>query len=101
MPDADRRRAVRVLIADDHEVVRVGLRTVLEDEADLEVVGEASDGHEALALAERLEPDVVLLDLRMPGPSGAETIVALGKCCPHTAVLMLTSFDGDEDIYRA
>ena len=91
---------VRVLIADDHPVVRQGLRGMLAGEADIEVAGEAADGAEAVALAAELQPDVVLMDLRMPGTDGVEATRAINAAgCP--AVLVLTTYDTDSDILRA
>lgn len=81
---------VRLLIADDHRVVRTGLRLLLERQPDVEVVGEASAGAEALAMARELRPDLVILDLSMPGGSGLEVIAALAT---ETRVLVLTMHD--------
>jgi DNA-binding NarL/FixJ family response regulator len=91
---------VRVLIADDHPVVREGLRGMLAGEPDIEVIGEAGDGEEAVALARDLEPDVVLMDLRMPGTDGVaatQQIAALNG----PAVLVVTTYDSDHDILLA
>jgi DNA-binding NarL/FixJ family response regulator len=91
---------LRVIVADDHPVVREGLRAMLDAEPDLEVVGEAGSGAEAVALAARLRPDVVLMDLRMPGTDGVAatgTIVAAGDA----RVLVVTTYDTDADILRA
>jgi len=91
---------VRVLIVDDHPVVREGLRTLLAAESDLAVVGDCGRGDEAVRLALRLQPDVVLMDLRLPGLDGVaatERIVAAGAA----AVLILTTYDSDGDIVRA
>jgi DNA-binding NarL/FixJ family response regulator len=93
-------RPIRVLIVDDHAIVREGLRLLLHEEADLTVVGEAGDGAEALALAAAICPDVVLLDLAMPGLDGLATIPRLRQRCPTSQVLVLTSF-GDERRVRA
>ena len=91
---------VRVLIADDHPVVREGLRGMLAGEEDIEVVGEAGDGQEAATLARALRPDVVLMDLRMPGTDGVEaTRMLAGAGGP--AVLVVTTYDTDHDILRA
>jgi DNA-binding NarL/FixJ family response regulator len=89
--------AIRVLLADDHPVVREGLRGMLAAEPDIEVVGEAASGPEAVALAERLRPDVVLMDLRMPGGDGVEATRRLAG----TTVVVLTTYDSDADILRA
>ncbi len=95
------RENVRLLIADDHPVVRAGLRDMLSDEPGLEVVGEASDGAEALASVEKLDPDVVLMDLRMPGVDGVEAITSITAGHPGTRILVLTTYDSDADILRA
>jgi len=94
---------IRLLVADDHPLVRSGLRSLLEGEADLEVVGEAGDGAEAVAKARALRPDVVLMDLRMPGLDGIEATRRLagpGVEDP-VKVLMVTMFDLDEDVVEA
>ncbi|MFI9597196.1 response regulator [Nonomuraea sp. NPDC052265] len=91
---------VRLIIVDDHPVVRDGLRGIFETDG-FEVVGEAADGAEALAVALRTGPDVVLLDLRMPGTSGAELIRRLRGQCPGTHVLVLTTFGDDADVVPA
>jgi DNA-binding NarL/FixJ family response regulator len=88
---------IRVVLADDHPVVREGLRGMLAAEPDIEVVGEAASGPEAVAIAERLRPDVILMDLRMPGGDGVEAI----KLLPGTTVVVLTTYDSDADILRA
>jgi DNA-binding NarL/FixJ family response regulator len=92
---------IRVLIADDHAVVRQGLRTFLELQEDIEVVGDAADGAAALAGVERFEPDVVLMDLVMPGLGGVEAIRRLRTLRPETRVLVLTSFLDDEKLFPA
>jgi NarL family two-component system response regulator LiaR len=92
---------IRVLIADDHAVVRQGLRTFLELQEDIEVVGDAADGEAALAGVERFEPDVVLMDLVMPGVGGVEAIRRLRTLRPETRVLVLTSFLDDEKLFPA
>lgn len=85
----------RVLIADDHEVVREGLRALLEIQPDMEIAAEAGDGQEAVDLCERLTPDVVLMDLRMPRMDGLAAIRALQQRCPQAAVVILTTYDDD------
>ena len=92
---------ISVLIADDHPFVRHGLRTYLETLDDLEVVGEASDGAEAVELAGRLLPDVVLMDLVMPELDGVEATRAIRAASPATKVIVLTSFDDDEKVFPA
>jgi two-component system, NarL family, response regulator LiaR len=92
---------IRVLIADDHAVVRQGLRTYLELQDDVEVVGEAADGEAAVAAAERLAPDVVLLDLAMPRLDGVGALGALRERVPAARVLVLTSFGEDDRLFAA
>ncbi|MBI4316648.1 MAG: response regulator transcription factor [Chloroflexi bacterium] len=82
-----------ILLADDHAVLRSGLRLLLDAQADLKVIGEANNGSEALALAARLQPDLILLDLTMPGLSGMEALPALRKAAPSARVLILTMHD--------
>jgi DNA-binding NarL/FixJ family response regulator len=92
---------VRVLICDDHPVVRAGLKDMLSGEEDLEVVGEAADGEEAVRLSRRLRPDVALMDLRMPKLDGAAATGEIRAQAPETHVLVLTTYDSDADILRA
>lgn len=101
-PPAGREPApIHVLIADDHPVVRDGLALILPTEPDLAVVGEAADGQEALRLAERLRPDVLLLDLGMPKLDGVEVIRRLHETRPEIGVVVFTVFDSDERIIAA
>lgn len=90
----------RVLIADDHLIIRQGLRLILETEDDLDLVGEAADGAEALQLCAKLRPDVVLMDLRMPGMDGITAIEKLRQSQPEIAVVILTTFNEDELMLR-
>lgn len=92
---------IRVLLVDDHEVVRLGLRTILEQEPDITVVGEASTADQAVALALHLEPDVVLMDIRLPGRSGIDATRDLFDQDARCAVIMLTSYADDELILEA
>ncbi len=92
---------IRVLVVDDHPVVRDGLRGVLDAEPDMEVVGEAAHGAEALARIPDAAPDVVLMDLRMPVMGGVEAIAALRRAAPGVRVLVLTTFDTDRDVLPA
>jgi two-component system NarL family response regulator len=92
---------IRLLLADDHYVVLMGLAALLRQESDLEVVATAETGAEALDLYRQHKPDVALLDLRMPGLDGAEVTHALRAEFPHARVLLLTSFDTEEDVHRA
>ena len=91
---------IKILIADDHLIIRQGLRLILETEADLELVGEASDGAEALELCAKLHPDVVLMDLRMPGMDGLTAIEKLRGTQPEIAVVILTTFNEDDLMVR-
>ena len=84
---------IRVLLADDHAMLRAGTRRILEDERDIEVVGEAGNGDEAVELAERTQPDVVLLDISMPGRDGIEAFPGLRQAAPHTRIVVLTAHD--------
>jgi DNA-binding NarL/FixJ family response regulator len=90
---------IRVVIADDHPVVRTGIRMLLERSDDIVVVGEAGDGHEALHLSETLTPDVLLLDLAMPGLNGIEVARALQSARSPVRVLVLSAYDDDQYIY--
>ena len=92
---------IRVMVVDDHPIVRQGLVSVLGDEDDLEVVGEARTGREAVALASRLQPDVVLLDLEMPDLDGVEAIPQLLGARAGLAVLVFTAYDTDERVLGA
>ncbi|GAB2585473.1 response regulator transcription factor [Streptomyces capparidis] len=94
---------IRVLIADDHRLVRAGFRSILEDEDDIEVVGEASTGAEAVALAHELRPDVVLMDIRMPEEDGlaATRRIVSDERLAGVRVLVLTTFDVDDYVYGA
>jgi DNA-binding NarL/FixJ family response regulator len=91
----------RILLADDQALVRAGFALILSAEPDLEVVGEAGDGAEAVALAAELQPDVVLMDVRMPGLDGIEATRRIGGVAPAAKVLMLTTFDLDEYVIEA
>jgi DNA-binding NarL/FixJ family response regulator len=90
-----------VAIADDQELVRAGLRGIIEAESDLEVIGEASDGESAVELALREQPDVFLMDVRMPGLDGIQATEQIVAAQGPTRVLVLTTFDLDENVYRA
>jgi two-component system NarL family response regulator len=92
---------IRVLIVDDHFVVRVGLAAMIETQKDMTVVAKAENGREAIALYEQHAPDVVVMDLRLPGMSGLEATVAIRERHPAARIVVLTTYDGDEDIYRA
>jgi two-component system, NarL family, response regulator LiaR len=90
---------IRVVIADDHAVVREGTRILLEREEDIEVVGEAADGEEAIKLIEELKPDVAMLDISMPKLSGIEVTRRIKPRFPSLAVLILTAYDNDEYVF--
>jgi DNA-binding NarL/FixJ family response regulator len=92
---------IRVLIADDQALVRGGFRSILAGQDDIEVVGEAEDGNEAVALVEELHPDVVLMDIRMPGIDGIEATRRIAARGLATRVLVLTTFDVDDYVYEA
>ncbi|MFD4353235.1 response regulator [Nocardia sp. NPDC058518] len=92
---------VRVLIADDQQLVRAGVRMLCETAADLEVVGEATGGADAVRLAARTRPDVILMDLRMPGTDGIQAAQQILAARPATRIVALTTFDDDENLYRA
>src|SRR3990172_2183410 len=92
---------LRLLVVDDHEVVRLGLKTLLEDEPDLEIVAEAGSAEEALAMVERHLPDVVIMDVRLPGRSGLEACREIRKRFSEVQVVMLTSSANDEFVSQA
>jgi DNA-binding NarL/FixJ family response regulator len=92
---------IRVVVVDDHALFRRGLENVLSSEPDLEVVGEAADGLEALEICAALAPDVVLMDVRMPGASGIEAARKIREARPETRVVMLTVSDDEEDLFEA
>ncbi|TQF02571.1 response regulator transcription factor [Kitasatospora acidiphila] len=92
---------IRIVLADDQPLVRAGLRVLISDAPDIEVVGEAGTGTEALRLARELQPDVVVMDIRMPGMDGIEATRQITAERLPTRVIMLTTFDGDENVYAA
>lgn len=92
---------IRLILVDDHPVVRHGIRGMLEAEPDLTVVGEASSGPEGVALAAALRPDIVLMDLRMPGGDGVEATARIVATVPGARVMVLTTYESDRDILRA
>jgi DNA-binding NarL/FixJ family response regulator len=94
-------KAIRILIVDDHPVVQAGLTSMLMTHSSVEVVGAASNGKEALAMVRQHMPDVILLDLRMAGMTGIEVLHALREMKVATRAIVLTSFETDENIYRA
>jgi NarL family two-component system response regulator LiaR len=92
---------ITIVLVDDHEVVRQGLRAYLESQADFQVVGEASSGREAVRLVQRTAPDVVLMDLIMPEMDGVAATQEVRRVSPHTQVVVLTSYHEDEQIFPA
>ena len=94
-------KPIRLMLVDDHPAFRKGMAALLESEAGLKVVAEAGNGLEAIALFRRYQPDVVLMDLRLPGMSGVEATLAIRQEFPAARIIVLTTFDADEDIYRA
>jgi DNA-binding NarL/FixJ family response regulator len=92
---------IRVMLVDDHAVVRRGLRHLLESSADIAVVGEADDGPTAVRLAGSLRPDIILLDIRMPGPAGFEVAPQLRTAVPDARIIMLTTYADDEYIAKS
>ena len=92
---------IRIMLVDDHPVVREGFGAMIGTEPDMIVVAQARSGEEALQLFRRERPDVTLMDLRMPGMNGVDTIRAIRREFPHSRFIVLTTYDGDEDIYRA
>jgi DNA-binding NarL/FixJ family response regulator len=94
-------RAIRVLCVDDHPIVREGMAAIMEAEGDIISVGEAGDGLSAVARYRELKPDVVAMDLRMPGMGGVDATVQIRKEFPAARIIVLTTYEGDEDIHRA
>ncbi len=92
---------IRILVVDDHHVVRQGLVALLNIMPEIEVVGEASDGLEAVALHRKLQPDITLMDLQLPKLGGVDAILRIRAEAPAARFIVLTTFDGDEDIFRS
>jgi NarL family two-component system response regulator LiaR len=92
---------IKVLLVDDHAIVRKGIIALLETEADIQIVGEASNGLEAVGLAESLKPDVILMDLVMPGVNGVDAIRKIKAQEPAARILVLTSFGTDDKVFPA
>ncbi len=96
-----KQNSIRIILVDDHPAFRKGLAALLESEPDLAVVAEASDGASAIEMYRQKTPDIVLMDLRLPGMGGVETTIAIRREYPDARIIVLTTFDMDEDIYRA
>ncbi len=94
-------KKLRVLLADDHTLVRAGLRLLLEREAGVQIVGEASDGHEALQLSKTSQPDIILMDLSMPRLNGLEATARVTRACPQTRVIILSMYDTPDYVVQA
>src|SRR5262245_49087462 len=92
---------IRVLIADDHPLIRSGMRALLLANDDMDVVGLAATGDEVVALAEEVQPDVIVMDLRMPGRTGIEATRQIVTAQPHIRVLVVTLFEDDESVFAA
>jgi DNA-binding NarL/FixJ family response regulator len=95
-----KKNIIRILLIDDHYMVRIGLKAILSLEAEFCIAGEAEDGPGGLELFRKCVPDVTLMDLRMPGMSGVEATTAILTEFPNAKIIMLTTYDGDEDVYR-
>lgn len=96
-----RPNCIRLLVVDDHQAFRLGLVAIVNEYPDLEVVAEAGTATQAIELCRTCHPDVVLMDLRLPGMSGVEATLAIRKEFPQCRIIVITTYDGDEDIYRA
>ena len=94
-------KGIRVLCVDDHPIVREGIAAVIATQDDIVAVGEAGDGQTAVAQYRQLKPDVVVMDLRMPGTGGVEATIQIRKEFPTARIIVLTTYEGDEDIHRA
>ena len=92
-------KPIRILLADDHVMVREGTRRILERQEDLTVVGEAGDGAETVELAQQTRPDVILMDISMPVMNGIDATRKVKEICPRTAVLVLTAYDDDQYVF--
>lgn len=94
-------KPIRILIADDHLVVRMGLRSMIDTQPDMTVVAEAANGREAVHLFREHRPDIALMDLRMPVVGGVQATIAIREEIPDARIIVLTTYDGDENVYRA
>jgi len=97
----DNNRAIRIMIVDDHPIVRQGFAGMIATEPTMQVVAEAANGEQAIEQFRKHRPDITLMDLRMPGMSGVQAIAEIRKEYPNSRIIVLTTYDGDEDIYRA
>ena len=101
MGDTKPGTTIRVLVVDDHPPMRIGLVALIKSQQGMDVIAEASDGEEAIEVYDDVLPDIVLMDLRMPGMGGVEAILAIRKKHPEARVIVLSTYDLDEDIHRA
>lgn len=92
---------IRILIVDDHPIMRIGIAALIASSKEMECVGQAGSGEEAITLFMKLQPDITLMDLRLPGISGAETIRRIRSIAPKARFIVVTTYDGDEDIHQA
>ncbi len=99
MPDTH--SSIRVMIVDDHPSMRMGLAALIDSQPGMTVIAEASDGEEAIEVYDDTQPDIALMDLRMPGIGGVEAILSIRKSYPEAKVIVLSTYDWDEDIHRA
>ena len=98
--DTSSSEIIRILVADDHPIVRQGLVAILQDQADMDVIAEADNGQQAIDLFRKHQPDITIIDLQMPEISGVEAIKAIRAEFPQACIIMLTIYDTDEDIYH-
>jgi DNA-binding NarL/FixJ family response regulator len=101
MQESSMTEAIRIMVVDDHHIVRQGLVALIRTVPGMQVVAEAADGEQAIELYRKHKPDVTLMDLRLPKKSGVEAITGIREEFPSARIIVLTTFDGDEDIYRA
>jgi DNA-binding NarL/FixJ family response regulator len=101
MTETIAQQTIRVLCVDDHPLVRKGITAILDNESDMELVGEASNGEDAVEQFRRLQPDITLIDLKMPGKDGIAAVTAIRQEFPDARFIALTSYDGDHDVFRA
>ena len=101
VPKAAPRKQIQILVADDHAIVREGVCALISRVPDMKVIAEAANGREAVDQAVRLKPDVALIDMRMPELDGIQAVAAIREAVPEVRTIILTTFSGDDDIYRA